>query len=94
MISHRWTLCLLLGVPAVVLILLNWMSMISAVKDRRSYSFAPPWLCGVTGAVACLLCPVSQVQHLALSPLVLDPSISIMVMGRLSVVLGRLRARH
>lgn len=55
MIPLRWTLCLLRGIPAGLLILLNWISMILALRARRSYSFAPPWLAGVGGALACLL---------------------------------------
>jgi hypothetical protein len=74
----RWTLSVLFGLPAGLLILLNWIDLIRwtrAHKAGESLSFAPPFLCGMVGAAACLLCPVSQVQFFAWCPLLLDPSI-------------------
>ena len=75
-----WTLCLVLGVPASLLLFLNWGGLIDALRKRRNFSFAPPWLCGLAGAVACWACPVEEVQAFWWLPLVIDASISLMVL--------------
>lgn len=67
-------LCLALGVPSSLL------SLIDAMRKRRKFSFAPPWLCGLAGGVACWACPVEEVQAFWRLPLVLDASISLMVL--------------
>jgi hypothetical protein len=98
MIQLRWVLCALLGLPAALLIMLNWADMVRWMKAHRAgqgFSFAPPYLCGITGAAACLLCPVSQVHYLAWCPLVLDPSIlGGVIYIRTILLLRKLRTRH
>ena len=39
-----------------------------------TFSFAPPFLCGVAGALACLVCPWPGVWRWAWVPPLLDPS--------------------
>ncbi len=76
----QWLACLILGVPSALLIPLNWLSFIGWVIEARrghkvGHSFAPPFLCGVAGAVACLVCPWPGVWRWAWAPPLLDPSI-------------------
>ena len=52
----QWTACLILGVPSALLIPLNWHSFVGwliAVRrgHKDGHSFAPPFLCGIAGAV-------------------------------------------
>ena len=74
-----WIICLTLGVPCLLLIILNWLSMVDAFRRGQSFSFCPPFLCGLLGAVACLICPLEEISSLAWLPLVLDPSILLSV---------------
>jgi hypothetical protein len=76
-----WTVSLILGIPSALLIVCNWGGIISASRAGRSYSFTPPYLCGVVGAVAWLVCPVPQVRSWAWAPLVLDPSIGLLFLA-------------
>ena len=71
--SLRWTLFLILAIPCGLLILLNWITfvrwMMKEKGKRGSFSFAPPWLCGVVGAIALLVSPNRLVQELAWVPI-------------------------
>ena len=80
----QWTACLILGVPSALLIPLNWLSFIGwVIAVRRGhtggYSFAPPFLCGVAGAVACLVCPWPGVWRWAWVPPLLDLSMLLLL---------------
>jgi len=80
----QWTACLILGVPSALLILLNWLSLIGYVLAVRSghkggHSFAPPFLCGIAGAVACLVCPWPGAWRWAWVPPLADPSIGLLL---------------
>ena len=79
-----WAITLILGVPSVLLIPLNWLSFLGwLVAVRRGHkgghSFAPPFLCGIAGAVACLLCPWPGVWRWAWVPPLLDLSIVLLM---------------
>lgn len=89
-----WTITLILAVPSALLIQLNWLSFISwAIARRRGnkggHSFAPPFLCGIAGAIACLVCPWPGVSRWAWVPLVLDLSILLMLTCCVLHVLAR-----
>lgn len=77
--SQRWAITLILAVPSALLIVCNWGGLVSASRAGRGYSFAPPWLCGVAGAMACVVCPAPGIWRFAWVPLVLDPSIVLLV---------------
>ena len=90
----RWTITLILGMPSALLIPLNWLSFIGwAIAVRRGYkgghSFAPPFLCGIAGAVACLVRPWPGVWRWAWVPPLLDPSIALLPAWALYVVARR-----
>lgn len=80
---QSWPAAYVLGVPSAVLIALNWAGLLESRRAGRSYSFAPPFLCGIVGAVACLVCPEPRVRSLAWVPLVADPSLA-----PLAIVIG------
>ena len=91
----QWAVCLILGVPSALLILLNWLSFIGySVAVRRGHkgghSFAPPFLCGVAGAVACLVCPLPGVWRWAWVAPLLDPSIALLLVAWAMHVVARL----
>jgi hypothetical protein len=93
-----WTLTLILGVPSALLIPLNWLSFVGwliAVRrgHKGGHSFAPPFLCGIAGAVACLVCPWPGVWRWAWLPLVLDPSIALLLAVSVLHVVARLTGR-
>jgi hypothetical protein len=90
-----WTIPLILGVPSALLIPLNWLSFIGwVVAVRRGHkgghSFAPPFLCGVAGAVACLACPWPGVWRWAWVPPFLDPSIALLLAASVLHMVARL----
>ena len=91
----RWTITLILGVPSALLIPLNWLSFIGWVIEMRrgsegGHSFAPPFLCGIAGAVACLVCPWPGVWSWAWVPPLLDPSIALLLAASAWHVVARL----
>src|SRR5688500_3434441 len=81
-----WAVCLILGVPSALLILGNWLIVIGAGVEAarhgksKSFSFCPPFLCGIVGAAACLVCPVPGSWHWAWLPLLIDPSIGLLLL--------------
>ena len=81
----RWAVCLILGIPSALLIPLNWIIVIEAAIEvtrrgkSRSFSFAPPFVCGIAGAIACVACPWPNVRSWAWLPPLLDPSIALML---------------
>jgi hypothetical protein len=87
-----WTIALILAVPSALLIPLNWLSFIGwAIEVRRGHkgghSFAPPYLCGIAGAIACLICPWHVMWQWAWLPPLVDLSILLLlVCGVLHVV--------
>jgi hypothetical protein len=96
-----WAVTLILGVPSALLIPLNWLMFVSwAVESARgkrtgNFSFCPPFICGVAGAVACLVCPWPGVSWWAWVPPLIDPSIALLFAAFvLHVVarIGRLRS--
>jgi hypothetical protein len=90
-----WVVCLILGVPSALLIPLNWLSFVGwVIAARRGYkgghSFAPPFLCGIAGAVACLICPLPGVWRWAWVPPLLDPSIALLLAASVLHVVARI----
>jgi hypothetical protein len=90
-----WAVTLLLGVPSALLIPLNWLGFIgwmAAVRrgHKGGYSFAPPFLCGIAGAIACLVCPWPGVWRWAWVPLLLDLSILLLLAAAVLHVVARL----
>lgn len=87
-----WVPGILIGVCAVFM-LFNWVGLIGAMIGRsKSHSFAPPYLCGVLGAIALLAWPGRSLQWWAIVPLLADPSIGF-VCGALAVQSLRKRLR-
>lgn len=89
-----WTVTLLLGVPSALLIPLNWLSVVGAMIEARHgrnghFSFAPPFLCGIAGAVACLVCPLPGVWRWAWIPPLIDPSITSVLVAALLHLVAR-----
>ena len=95
----RWAASLLLGVPSVLLILLNWLVVVGAAMQAarrgRSHgiSFCPPFLCGLACAVACLACPLPGVWRWAWVPPLVDPSIGLLLLASVLHVLARVSGR-
>ena len=93
--SLMWAITLILGVPFALLIPLNWLSFIGwviAVRrgHRGGHSFAPPFLCGIAGAIACLVCPWPGVWRWAWVPPLLDPSIALLLTSAMLDIVARL----
>ncbi len=93
--AFQWAACLILGAPSALLIPLNWLSFVGwLIAVRRGYkgghSFAPPFLCGIAGAVACLVCPWPGVWRWAWVPPLVDPSIGLWVVAAKLHVVARL----
>jgi hypothetical protein len=92
----RWGVCLIVGVPSALLILLNWLSVaggaLEAVKtgQSRNVSFCPPFLCGVAGSAACIACPWPGMWQWAFLPLLLDPSIALLLIASVLHVAARI----
>ena len=90
-----WIVSLALAVPSALLIPLNWLSVIGwVIAAPRGYegghSFAPPFLCGIAGAVACVICPWPGVWRWAWVPPLLDPSIALLLAASALHVVARL----
>lgn len=90
-----WAVCLFLGVPSALFALGNWLAVIAAAVEAarrgRSHrlSFALPFLCGSAGAVACLVCPVPGAWQWVWLPLLLDPSIVLVLAASALHVVAR-----
>jgi hypothetical protein len=72
---RQWGFCLFLAITSVILIALNWAGLIFSMGAGRSYSWAPSFLCGFAGAIACLVCALPEVRYFAWVPLLMDASI-------------------
>jgi len=70
-----------------LIILLNWGSIINAAIKRQSFSFTPPFLCGIFGFIATLVYPDSQISKFAWVFLLADPSIMFMIWAMLGMAL-------
>lgn len=64
---------------AAFVIALNWFSLITFIlkKSKGSFSFAPPFICGILGAFASLLELENHAVWVALGFVLLDPSIGL-----------------
>ena len=71
-----WILLFLLSVIALFVLLGNPIAGIRAVRAGRNYS-AVPLIGGLTGCVACLICPIEPVRRFWWAPLILDYTISL-----------------
>ena len=65
---------ILLGLCALFAVL-NWGSIVVAVRTKTSTSFAPPFLCGLIGAAVLAFHPNDSLHPYFWVALVLDPSI-------------------
>ncbi|MBX9584706.1 MAG: hypothetical protein K2X87_30755 [Gemmataceae bacterium] len=77
--------CLILGVPAALLIVLNWVGLIAALRTGRGYSTVPG-VFGAAGALACRVCPAEAVRSLWWLPLLLDLGCLVLVYTLLAVL--------
>ena len=68
----RWTLCIFIGAPSVLVLAANWLFLIGTVRTRKPTSLVFPFISGLLGTTACLICPVEGVQWFAWLPVVLD----------------------
>lgn len=83
----RWLLCILLAVPCALALLANWLLLINTRRTKKSTSMVFPFVAGLFGAAAFLVCPVDRVQWFAWLPVILDVGI----LGLLgAVVTGRM----
>lgn len=78
-----------LGFLSALIIVCNGAGVISASRAGRSTSVVP-WLGGVLGVGACLMCPYQIVWWFAWVPLILDFSISLLVAAVLFHPIARL----
>ncbi len=91
-----WAVCLILGVPCALLIIGNWLIVIGAGVETirhsksKSFSFCPPFLCGIVGGVAVLVCPWPGSWRWAWLPLILDPSVALLLLCVPLHVIGRI----
>jgi hypothetical protein len=94
----RWILCILFAIP-VVFMLPNWMLFVSKAWEAtrtgqsRPFSFALPFIPGVAGVLAVLLCPTPGAGKWAWLPLVLDASIFFFVLAIFLHVIARVIGR-
>ncbi|MBE9609433.1 hypothetical protein [Chitinilyticum piscinae] len=72
-------LCITVTVLAALFIALNWIMLLAFIlrRDKGTFSFAPPFLCGVAGAGASLWVWPEQAVWIAVVFLLLDPSIAL-----------------
>jgi formate hydrogenlyase subunit 3/multisubunit Na+/H+ antiporter MnhD subunit len=71
----RWLVCILMGVPCALALVGNWLFLIGTLWTKKPTSMVFPFIAGLLGAAACLICPVERVQWLAWYPVVLDVGI-------------------
>lgn len=69
--------CALVMVISAIFIVLNWLSLIAFIVQRRkgNFSFSPPFICGVLGAIASFGALNHHAAWSASVFLLLDPSI-------------------
>ena len=91
-----WVACLILGIPAALLIVASWAGLIAATRNGRGVSLIPG-VFGVTAAVSCRMCPAETVRSLWWLPLLLDPGCLVLVatlIAALRHVVARLTGRR
>ena len=71
----RWLLCIFIGAPCALALVCNWLCLIGAFQTKKPTSLVFPFIAGLLGAAACLICPVERVQWFAWCPVVLDVGI-------------------
>ena len=78
--------CILVMSLSAIFIALNWMSFIAYLvqKSEGGFSFAPPLLCGVLGAIASFGGLEQHAVWFAIGFLLLDPSIGF-ILGSLAI---------
>lgn len=64
-----------------LVLLLNWASLIEAQISKKGFSFAPPWICGLSASIAMYFYPEGSLKAYAWAPLLLDPSISLVLVA-------------
>jgi hypothetical protein len=84
-----WTLCLALGIPSALLMVVNWFGFIDWLRKDGTFSFVLPWFGGIFCAIACWGCPWEEIRAFWWVPLVLDASISLMVLWLLWLLVRR-----
>lgn len=67
----RWTTCALLAACSILILVGNPIAGIQARRSGKNYS-SLPFLGGVFGCLACLICPAIGLSPWALLPLALD----------------------
>jgi hypothetical protein len=77
----RWTGFVVLVSLFGLIMFGNWLCMFGTLCSRKPTSFVFPFFCGPLCALAWLLCPDEEVRWFAWVPLVLDPTISLMVLA-------------
>ncbi|UUZ48580.1 hypothetical protein LP420_38740 [Massilia sp. B-10] len=73
-------------VIATIFIALNWLSLIAFIVKRQQggFSFAPPFFCGILGAICSAYVFERHTIWIAASFLLLDPSIGF-VLGAIAI---------
>lgn len=64
-----------------LVLLLNWASLIEAQISKKGFSFAPPWICGLSASIAMYFYPGGSLRTYAWVPLLIDPSISLVLVA-------------
>ncbi len=71
--------CAFVMAVTAIFIVLNWLSFIAFLikKPEGNFSFAPPFICGVLGAIATFVAIENHAFWFATAFLLLDPSIGL-----------------
>ena len=99
MLLLQWAACLFLGVTAALLIPLQWFCLVGLLiaKGRGhggGVSLVFPFVGGVAGALACVVCPGSGVLHWSWLLLLLDPSIGLLLLSCVADAIARMLGRR
>jgi hypothetical protein len=92
----RLAVCVLLAVPFALLALGNWLTVVGALVEAirqgksRTFSLCLPFLGGIAGAFACVVCPWPGAWHWVWLPLLLDPSIGLLLLALVLHVVARI----
>ena len=85
-------LLIVLAVCGVVVVL-NWVSLVQAMRAGKGFAFAPPWLCGLVASVALWFYPHPAARSYFWLPLVLDPSLAPLALLMMCSVVQKIRAQ-